>query len=78
MSSKYTPTPQVNAQIDRVFTYQKPKDDQQPRFVAIREKAKELAMLIASETPPSREQSLSLTHLEEVVMFANASIVRNE
>lgn len=78
MSNKYTPAAQVNAQIDRAFTYQKPKEDQQPRFVAIREKAKELAMLIAGETPPSREQSLSLTHLEEVVMFANAAIVRHE
>jgi hypothetical protein len=29
-------------------------------------------------TPVSREQSLALTHLEEVVMFANAAIARNE
>ena len=76
--SKYTPPPQVTAQIERAFVYHKPKDDQPGRYEAIREKARELAILVAEETPASREQSLALTHLETAIMFANAAIARNE
>ncbi len=65
-------------QVQRTFTYHPPKPDQQPRYAAIRDKAKELALLLIEVTPESREQSLALTHLEEAVMFANASIARNE
>jgi hypothetical protein len=75
---KYTPTDKVTAQIDSAFVYHAPKDDQLPRYQAIRDKARELAILIASETPVSREQSLALTSLETCVMQANASIARNE
>jgi hypothetical protein len=73
----FTPN-DIYARIERDFTYHPPKGDQQERYQQIRNKAKELALLIADNTPASREQSLALTHLEEVVMFANASIARNE
>lgn len=42
----------------------------------IRERAIELAHLIADETPPSREQSLALTKLEEAVFWAVAAVAR--
>lgn len=64
--------------INKRFTYHAPKGDQSERYEEIRAKAKELAILIVSETPKSREQSLALTKLEESVMWANASIARNE
>jgi hypothetical protein len=64
--------------LENRFTYHPPKGDQSQRYVAIREKALELAKLIADTTPYSREQSLAFTHLEESVMWANASIARNE
>lgn len=60
------------------FTHHPPKGDQPVRYEAIREAAGELAFLIADQTPPSREQSLALTNLEQAVMWANAAIARNE
>jgi hypothetical protein len=60
------------------FTYHPPKGDQADRYVEIRDKAHDFATLILAKTPGSREQSLALTKLEEAVMWANASIARNE
>ena len=74
----YAQTPKVAAQIEKCFTYHAPKGDQADRYVKIRDEAKALAVTIAQATPPSREQSLALTKLEECVMFANAAIARNE
>lgn len=65
-------------EIENNFKYHKPTQSQQERYTALREKAKELAYLIANYCPKSREKSLSLTKLEESVMWANASIARNE
>lgn len=64
--------------IESRFTYHAPKDGQPERYVAIRDKAKELAKLIESECPSSRERSVSINKLDECVMWANASIARNE
>ena len=75
---KYPVTPEIEKRLDNTFKYHKPQDDQQERYVAIRETAKVLAHRIVTDTPPSREQSLALTKLEEAVMFANAAIARNE
>ena len=60
------------------FTYHKPKDDQPERYVLVRAQARELAQCILESTPPSREQSLALTKLEESIFWANAGIARNE
>lgn len=60
------------------FTYHAPKNDQPEKYVAIRAKAKELAELLVSYCPPSRELSLAITKLEECVFWANASIARSE
>jgi hypothetical protein len=60
------------------FTYASPQPDQIPRYQEIRVCAFELAKLIAEDCPPSREKSLAITHLEQTVMWANASIARNE
>jgi hypothetical protein len=68
----------LHDRIERDFTYHPPKGDQQDRYDIIRAKAREFAHFLVSYTPESREQSLALTRLEESVMFANASIARNE
>ena len=68
----------MDEEIVRRFTYHPPKGDQVERYEAIRDTALEFARVITFNTPVSREQSLALTHLDEVVMFANASIARNE
>ena len=43
-------------------------------YEKIRAEAKKFAYLIVELTPESREQSLALTHLEDAVFCANASI----
>ncbi len=64
--------------IQNNFTYHAPKEGQQERYVQLREKAKELALLIVALTPVSREQSVALTELETATFWANAAIARNE
>lgn len=68
----------MRERIERDFTYHPPKDNQSARHAGIRANAKALAVCIAESTPTSREQSVALTKLDEVVMFANAAIARNE
>ena len=63
-------------ELDNRFAYHSPKPGQAEKYQSIRDKAKEMASLILSEVPESREQSLSITKLEEATMWANASIAR--
>lgn len=60
------------------FSYHAPKDDQVPRYIGLRGMGAQFATRILEETPPSREQSLALTKIEEAVFWANAAIARNE
>ncbi len=76
--AKYDIPERVLHQINRSFVYHRPKNDQQDRYAYLREQARSLAISIAEHTPPSREQSIALTKLEEALMFANAAIARNE
>lgn len=64
--------------IEKIFTYHPPKDENVMKFIDIREKAKEFGILINNICPDSREKSLAFTKLEEVVMWANASLARNQ
>lgn len=66
------------ARIENNFTYHAPKPGQPERYEALRNKAKELALLVEEMCPASREKSIAMTKLEEAVMWANASIARNE
>ena len=63
--------------IENNFTYHSPKPGQPEQYQALREKAKELAYLIQTTAPVSRERSLAQTKLEEAIFWANASIARN-
>lgn len=64
--------------LKNTYTYHAPKGDQPERYEAIRAKARELAELIEESCPESWEKSIANTRLEEAVMWANASIARNE
>lgn len=55
-----------------------PTPNQQKKIDSIRAKAKDLAYAIYHLVPGSREQSTSLSRLDEVVFWANAGVVRND
>lgn len=63
--------------IENNFKYHKPGPGDNERYEALRGKGKELAYLIMDLCPSTRERALAITKLEEVVMWANASIARN-
>jgi hypothetical protein len=65
-------------QIVNTFTYHAPFGDQIERYQDLRNRAKELALLIEACCPESREKSLAFTKLQEAIMFANAAIAINE
>lgn len=65
-------------ELETRFSYHPPKPGQTEKYTIIRDQAKSLARTIRDLTPPSREQSTSLTKLDEVVMHANAAIARRE
>jgi len=69
---------ETDERIENTFAHHPPFGNQLARYKQVRDEAKALAYLIVSTTPKSREQSLSLTHLEEAVFFANAAIARHE
>lgn len=60
------------------FTYHPPKEGQPEKYAQVRELAHNYAKFIQDACPQSRELSLALTKIEESVMWANASIARNE
>lgn len=64
--------------LSKRFNHHPPKDGQVERYQAIRGKLCATALVVMHHTPPSREQSLALTKLEEAMFWANAAIARNE
>lgn len=65
-------------QFDNIFSYHAPFGDQPDRYNRLRNCAREFAEVIDELCPESREKSLAFTNLEQSVMWANASIARNE
>ena len=68
----------MKEQIEKMFTYNPSKGDQPKRYVELREKFKEVALLIDELCPNSREKSTAITQLQLANMLANASIAVNE
>ena len=64
--------------LSKRYTYHPPKENQPQKYRNIRDNARAFAELIDAMCPDSREKSLAITALEEAVMWANASIARNE
>ena len=65
-------------EIEIRFSYHAPKQEQLPKYETIRREAKKFAVLLSMLCPDSRELSSAMTHLDSVVMFANASIARRK
>jgi hypothetical protein len=69
----------VNPQIENNFKYHTPGNPGVSNaHDAVRHECKVLANILDDLLPPSREKSLALTKLEETMMWANASIARNQ
>ena len=60
------------------FTYHKPTEKTIPKYETIREEGKTFSEKINDMCPESREKSIALRKIEEAVMWANASVARNE
>lgn len=75
---EYKPSEVDAKKIENNFKYHAPKEDQAVRYENVRDAAKEFAKTLVALCPPSRELSVALTELETAVMWANASIARNE
>ena len=67
----------MRARLNRDYIHHSPVADQVERYASIREKARDLATLIAQCVPESRELHASLTSLETAIFQANAGIARN-
>ena len=67
----------VSVDLIKRFTYHPPREGQHLTYEQIRDTAKSFAFLLCGLCPNSRERSLALTKLEEVVFWANASIARS-
>lgn len=68
----------MSEMLENRFTYHPPTGSQPERYQRMRALGKEISAGIIALTPPSREQSLALTRIDEAVMWANAAIARNE
>jgi hypothetical protein len=67
----------VNDLINR-FRHHTPKDlETSQKYEHIREYCLDLANYLNEQCPESREKSLAVTKLEEVMFWANAAIARN-
>lgn len=76
--AKYVPSAAEEQKRDNNFVYHAPKDGQADRYGEIRMRAKLFAEFLQLNCPQSRELSVAMTKLEEVMFWANASIARNE
>lgn len=66
--------PVTKANVDDVFTYHAPDDNQRAQLETVRESAKALAHVILACTPLCADQQAALRLLREAVMTANAAI----
>lgn len=60
--------------VDQVFKYHPPTEDQIPRYHEIREGARGFAKLLLRVVPRGADRSAALRHLRECVMNANAAV----
>lgn len=65
-------------ELEKRFTYKTCGYDKVKRMQNIRNKARELAVLINESIDDCREKSTAITKLEEVTFWANAGLSRDE
>lgn len=64
--------------LNKRFTFHPATEDEtKSNHEQVRLSCLKLALFINSTVPEGREKSLAITHLEEVMMWANAGIARN-
>lgn len=59
------------------FTYHAPDAVKAQAHDSVRRWCRDLADFLNRELPEGREKSLAMTHLEEVMMWANAALARD-
>lgn len=64
--------------IEEDFQYRPSTGEQTERYARVRQKAKELALMIVGLCPDSRERSSALTRLQECAFWVNAALRKNE
>ena len=64
-------------ELDAMFTYHAPNDEQIAKYQAIRSAARSLAFVIVNNTPSCADQTAAIRKLREAVMTANAAIAIN-
>jgi hypothetical protein len=62
------------ANVEQVFTYQKPREDQIPKFDAVRAAAVAFAKAILDNCPGCADTSAALRMVRDARMTANAAI----
>jgi len=60
------------------FAYHKPSEAKAETHARVREGCLTLADWLNQVLPESREKSLAVTHLEEVMLWANAALARHD
>lgn len=68
----------TSEEVDRIFTHHPPRAGQVGKYERLRGEAQMLGRTILLLCPESREKSLAVTHLQQVVMWANASIALHD
>lgn len=61
-------------QIDDLFSYHPPTDDQIPKYEAINKAAKEFARVIDANCPASADRTAAVRLVQQARMTANASV----
>lgn len=61
-------------QIENLFTYHAPTDEQKKSYEVLRKGAMDFARLIDENCPESPDRTAAIRHLREAVMTANAAI----
>jgi hypothetical protein len=75
---RYSISPAVLSELQNRYTHHVPNPEQIRRYTEIRTAAFNFAVMLSGHVPASRELSSALTHLDSVMMYANAAIARNE
>jgi hypothetical protein len=60
--------------VDKIFVYHPPSEQQAELYAELRETARAFALAVLQWTPGSGEQTLAIRHIQQAVMFANAAI----
>jgi hypothetical protein len=60
--------------LNHIFTYHRPTEDQLPKYEMIRDAAKTFASVVLACTPAGEDQSVAIRHIRDAVMTANAAV----